>query len=178
MPPEPVLPVGEEVPLSAGRCPSLLVTSLPGRDSWAFEEASDTVLSADPRARVEATRYRGVFAVYSSKDPYYISSRFALYIHAFVAWVLPVLGCFRDLGELARSAPRPPEPVSLEVRLREPLKRRVGEGAVVRALAEAGLRPAKGSELVIFVESLEDLLLLSYGRKVSCGPSCAALVRP
>ena len=164
--------------MSAGRCPSLLVTSLPGRDSWAFEEIGDTVIAADPLARVEATRYRGVFVVFSSRDPYEISSKFVLYTHAFVAWVLPVLGCFRDLESLARSAPRPPRPASLEVRLRDPLKRQLSEGAVVRALAGAGVELSKGSELVIFVESLDDLLLLSYGRKVPCGPSCFALVRP
>jgi hypothetical protein len=162
------------------RCPSLVGTSLPGRDSWALEEFMDTVITADPEAEVRSTEYRGVFVAYSLREPIALATRFLSFTHAFLARVYPVMLCGgpQELDSLVSallSHVRVSE-ARLEVKLREPLSRQLTESRVVSSIAAGGLRPSKRSELVVLVETLWDLVLLSYGRLASCGPRCRLLL--
>ncbi|WP_048812881.1 hypothetical protein [Acidilobus saccharovorans] len=174
MPPEAVLPISY-----CDRCPRLVVTSLPGRDSWALEELMDTVVARDPSARFEATGYRGVVEVYSSLSPDEIARQFLLYQHAFIARVVPVLACSTPerLGEaMARLVPKGLS-AGLELKVRVPLKGRVSEGAVKEALRVAGVAlRGREANLKVVVESVGDCLLISVGEWRSCGPHCAVLV--
>ena len=160
-------------------CPQLVGTSLPGRDSWALEEFMDTVISADPRARVELTRYRGVFVAYLARDPAEVAAKFLAYTHAFLARVYPVLLCapkerLSDLLSGIASLVREGQ-AKLEVRLREPISRSVSEDDVKRLITSAGVRPGRsGSHLII--ESLYDYFVASYGTAHACGPKCRVIV--
>ncbi len=154
-------------------CPALLVTAMPGRDSWALEELLDTVVEADPMAKVEATRYRGTFLVRSSLDPARLARRFLAYTHAFVARVVPVLWCgpLEELDQASWVSARYPG-AALDVRAREPLKDRLTEALVRQTLGVRG----QGAEYVIDIENVDEVVLVSAGRLRSCGPHCVVLV--
>ncbi len=156
-------------------CPSVVATSLPGRDSWALEEFMDTVTSADPGAIIRTTEYRGVFVAISSKDPVSIAARFLSYTHAFLARVYPVMFCddAGRLGELVDSLARAlsGRRVKLEIRLREPVSTRLREEDVRSLLLSKGLETGR-TEIVVIFESLQDKLLGAYGTQHRCGPRC------
>ncbi|MGC9072405.1 MAG: hypothetical protein ACP5HK_06940 [Acidilobus sp.] len=160
-------------------CPSLVATSLPGKDRWALEEFMDTVMSADPHVTVRETRYRGVFVAFSMREPGLLASKFLAFTHAFIARVYPVLMCaepsgLNDLVRAAASALR--GPVRLEVRIREPLSRMLSDDSVSQAAREAGLQISKSSRFLLVIESIEDHLLSSYGKQALCGPRCRVVL--
>lgn len=170
----------ELLPLSyCDRCPRLVVTSLPGRDSWALEELMDTVVARDPSAKFEATGYRGVVEVYSSLSPNEIARQFLLYQHAFIARVVPVLACstLEKLGDaIARLIPQGLS-AGLEFKVRVPLKGKVSEDDIKKILRSAGvLLQGREANLKIVLESVRSCFLISLGEWRSCGPHCAVLI--
>ncbi|MGC9209967.1 MAG: hypothetical protein ACP5FT_01685 [Acidilobus sp.] len=162
-------------------CPSLVATSAPSKDRWGLEEFMDTVMTSDPEATVKVTRYRGVFVAFSARDPRVVVQKFLAFTHAFLARVYPVMACSdasgleRLLGEAVKALRGP---VKLEVKLRDPLSRVMSEDDVRSAARKAGIVISKSAQLVLVLESLEDKLLLSYGRPAACGPSCKVIIPP
>lgn len=160
-------------------CPTILATSMPGRDSWALEELMDTVMSRDPRAEVRATRYRGVFEVYTSLSPRDAAALFLLYQHAFLASVVPVMSCSdlrglpAALGSLLRGLSGP---VRLVVRAREPMKDSLTEELVRNLVRSAGLPISDRAEVELVVESIDYRVVMSVGQPRRCGPHCTVLV--
>ncbi len=160
-------------------CPAIVGTSLPERDSWALEEFMDTVISADPEARVDVTPYRGVLVAYLTRDPVGVATRFLSYTHAFLARVYPVLLCtprdrLSELVDRLASIVGKVE-VKIEVRLRQPVSRSLSEDEVRRLLISTGMRPGK-SGLVVVIESLYDHFVASYGTAHACGPRCRVVL--
>lgn len=72
-------------------CPSAVATVKPGKETWAFEEAWDIAVEADPNGRVVETHFNGVFLVYA--DPVMLVRTLLRSTPAFIRRVVATTRC-------------------------------------------------------------------------------------
>ena len=155
-----------------------VITARPGRESWAAEEALDTIYPADPEARLVKTGFPGVFILDTRLGAHEISARYSLFTHAFISFITPGLieasgppepSC---LGVLLEHVREYTASVDIRVKARGASKHYRLQSMVARVIRDAGLRPSRGSEWLLSVEGVGSLVLVAVGLRRSCGPSC------
>ena len=155
-----------------------VITARPGRESWAAEEALDTIYTADPDARLVKTRYPGVYILDTRLGAHEISASYSRFTHAFISFITP--GLIESAG--------PPEPlclkvvlehvkarartISVRIKARGASKHYALQDLVAEVIHGIGLRPSRESEWLLSVEGVDDLVLAAVGLRRSCGPSC------
>lgn len=156
-------------------CPNLIAVSLPGKQSWAFEEISDTIFEKDQEAIINKTRYKGVFAIYLKKASLdVVVKNFLIYHHSFISRVVPVKVCNKNLEIVVESSLQnlPKGFIKLIIHLREPLKNKIKEDDISNLIINHGFKLTKKSDYAIVVENLEDLFVSASGIIRKCGSSC------
>ena len=164
-------------------CPQGIAVSRPKRGSWLVEELLDTLVVEDPGARVEATKYPGVFLVYSSLRPSRIAKLVYSGYHSFMKRFVPsqFCGVVASIGELEQflgsslgSFIRGRD-LRLMVTLRGLLKRLGGERTIRSLLLSLGCSITRKPELVLAVESIDEVVVAALGNTRRCGPDCVAI---
>ncbi|MEM1873190.1 MAG: hypothetical protein QXS85_05020 [Acidilobaceae archaeon] len=161
-----------------------LAVSKPGREAWLYEELYDALVAASLSSRVESTRFKGVFLIYSDASPREIAESIAEYkTHTATRVLLASMTLARPRREELERAVRELLEASRVARVRLILKPRgLGEGLVserdIASMLELlGARVDPGSRAVLAVESVDDLFLITLGTTRSCGFKCI-LVSP
>ncbi|MGC9134274.1 MAG: hypothetical protein C0172_03815 [Caldisphaera sp.] len=159
-------------------CPSLIAVSLPNKQSWAFEEISDTVFEKDSHASIVPSKYKGVYLIYLEQgliDD--VVKNFSLYSHAFISRVIPVKECGNDLDLVVRKSllSLPKGFIKLIVHLREPLKGKVSEEDISNIVISQGYKLTKKSNYALVLENIEEHYISASGIIRKCGPSCITI---
>ncbi|MFP3144560.1 MAG: hypothetical protein RXQ93_06055 [Caldisphaera sp.] len=156
-------------------CPSLIAISLPNKQSWAFEEISDTVFEKDYQASIVPSKYKGVYLIYLKQASLYdVIRNFSLYSHAFISRVIPVKICDNKLDLVIKKSlsDLPKGFIKLIVHLREPLKEKVKEEDISNIIINNGYKLTKKSNYALVLESIEENYISASGIIRKCGPSC------
>ncbi|MEB3845542.1 MAG: hypothetical protein GSR83_00665 [Desulfurococcales archaeon] len=149
------------------RCPTLIVHHQAGKEYWAEQEIGDILLPHDPDVKIERTDYRGVLLVYTnipSSKAYRLVTREIL---TSIDRVIPVEDCFiiRSTGDLERALNsitirvRGFECVRANISLRGYLKER---SLALDKEINKRLRVDKACRTVLYVESVDDLLMYGF----------------
>ena len=154
-------------------CPAGVVTAKPGRERWAFEEAWDIAVEADPNGRVEETRFRGVYLVYA--DPLRLARLLLKASPAFIKSFIVSAKCIPlDKGEPDRvldALKNYADSCAIEARLR-------GEARILAGILEhSPLQRITGEyTCTVHIEGVDFYLLVAKGVARDCGFGCRLII--
>ncbi len=144
-------------------CPSAVIVAKPGREAWALEEAWD--LAVIVSGRVEKTRFPGVMLLYSPlRGEKLVEALRRGPRNAFIKRIVVARACFR-MGRVERLEGLPRR-ARLIVALRGSSK-----SMDYRSVIGVDYNDRR-SQLVIDVEGVDDVIIVSWGRALSCGYDC------
>ncbi|MEM1904570.1 MAG: hypothetical protein QXP64_00330 [Acidilobaceae archaeon] len=159
-----------------------VAVSKPGRDAWLFEELYDSLIAVDTSSRVEPTRFRGVYLLFSSAKPREITESILKYrTHSATRVVLAskalyssskttVLSVIKELVEStgARS-------LRLFYKTRGEGESVISREDIFELLRSLNVFSTPSSKQALALESIDHLFIISLGNTLSCGLRCVLI---